>query len=415
MTGPLTISVVIVSRDRPQALRRCLLGVSQLFYRPFEVVVVADAAGLRATGDLPFADRLKTARLDEANISAARNLGIAQAAGELIAFIDDDAVPEPTWLDFLSAPFRDPAVAAAGGFVRGRNGISFQSRARMVDRTGATTPIGIGIGPDGHVIPPAQPGLAVKTEGTNMALRRSVLAGLGGFDPAYRFFLDETDLNLRLAANGLATAIVPRAEVHHGFAASPRRRADRVPVDLTQIGASWAVFLHRHCPSTDRAAAWRRVCRNERQRALRHLVSGALEPRDVRRLMHGLHRGFEAGLARSAAPLPALPDPVAPFRPLHDAPPPPPRIVAGRWSSRHNLAGQAQQAAARGGSVTLFRFSRTAFYHKVRFTPQGYWEQTGGLFGKSERSQPLLHCHRFAERLRYEIRRVGIPRGLHGN
>lgn len=413
MTEPLTISVVIVSRDRPQALHRCLLGVSQLFYRPFEVVVVADAVGLQAIEDLPFANRLKSVRFEDANISAARNLGIGQAAGDVIAFIDDDAVPEPTWLDYLSEPFSEPEMAAVGGFVRGRNGISYQSRARMVDRTGATTQIEVD--PAGFAIPPATPDRAVKTEGTNMALRRSVLAELGGFDPAYRFFLDETDLNLRLAAQGLATAIVPRAEVHHGFAASPRWRADRVPRDLTQIGASWAVFLHRHCPDADRPAAWKRVCHDERRRALRHMISGALEPREVGRLIRGLHRGFEAGLARSTAPLPALPDPIAPFLPLRISPPPPPQIVAGRWSSRRSLARQAQQAAAQGGSVTLFRFSRTAFYHKVRFTPQGYWEQTGGLFGKSERSQPLLRWHRFAERLRDETERVGFPRGLHGN
>ncbi|MCB2152739.1 MAG: glycosyltransferase, partial [Rhodobacteraceae bacterium] len=59
----------------------------------------------------------------------ARNLGLAAAAGEIVAFIDDDAVPEPRWLARLTAPFADPGIAAAGGFVVGRNGISFQWRA----------------------------------------------------------------------------------------------------------------------------------------------------------------------------------------------------------------------------------------------------------------------------------------------
>ena len=77
-----------------------------------------------------------------------------------------------------------------------------------------------------------------------MAVRRDVLAALGGFDPAYHFYLDETDLNMRLAQAGHATALCPRALVHHGFAASTRRRKDRVPADLFDIGASWAVF----CP-----------------------------------------------------------------------------------------------------------------------------------------------------------------------
>lgn len=42
----LTVSVIIVSRERPDALRRCLLGISQLQYRAFEVVVVACPAGI---------------------------------------------------------------------------------------------------------------------------------------------------------------------------------------------------------------------------------------------------------------------------------------------------------------------------------------------------------------------------------
>ena len=119
----LTVSVVIVSRDRPLALRRCLTGVSQLQFTPFEVVVVADPAGLAAARELPFAAHLRLVSFDEPNISAARNLGLTHAAGD-VAFIDDDAVPEPTWLRHLTAPAGQADVAAMGGFVRGRNGIS---------------------------------------------------------------------------------------------------------------------------------------------------------------------------------------------------------------------------------------------------------------------------------------------------
>ena len=105
------VSVVIVSRHRPALLRRCLLGLTQQDLPGFEVVVVADPAGIAAAQGFA----AKTVVYDEPNISAARNLGIAQAAGGIVAFIDDDAVPEPTWLSRLSAPFVDAQVIAATG------------------------------------------------------------------------------------------------------------------------------------------------------------------------------------------------------------------------------------------------------------------------------------------------------------
>lgn len=410
MSAGLTVSVVIVSRDRAQALRRCLLGVSQLRHAPFEVVVVADAAGRAALRGVPFAGHVKQVAFDTANISAARNAGVAAAAGEVIAFIDDDAVPEPTWLGYLAAAFADPSVAAAGGYVRGRNGISFQSQAAMVDGAGREVPLDLA--PDGITLLTARPGRAIKTEGTNMAVRRSVLAELGGFDPRYRFFLDETDLNLRLAERGAVTALVPLAQVHHGFAESPRRRADRAPRDLHEIGASWAVFLARHCPEEQRARVWAEIRARERRRALRHMVAGRLEPRDVTRLLAGLRAGYDDGRGRLPVPLKPLPGPRDPFRPVPVRGDARAVLLAGRVWSRRWLRAAARAELAAGNSVTLFRFSPTALYHRLRFTDDGIWEQAGGLFGKSRRSQPLVRLWSFAGRVRAEAERQRALRGF---
>ena len=89
----LSVSVVVVSRGRPDALKRCLLGIAQLQYPVFEVVIVSDPSGIKAAKSLPFAADLKLVPFDKPNISAARNLGIVEAAGDIVAFIDDDAVP----------------------------------------------------------------------------------------------------------------------------------------------------------------------------------------------------------------------------------------------------------------------------------------------------------------------------------
>ncbi len=400
--------MIVVSRGRPGLLRRCLTGTGQLCHKDFELVVVADAAGVQDVREMGWGDRVKLLRFDAANISAARNAGLAQAAGEIVAFIDDDAVPEPTWLDFLTGPFGDPGVAATGGYVIGRNGISFQWTARGVNRLGAT--VALDAPGDAPFEPDPPPGVVPKTEGTNCAFRRDVLAGLGGFDPTFRYYLDETDVNLRLAAAGARTVIVPDALVHHGYAGSDSRAADRSPRDLTEIGASTAVFLRKHAPEGAQASALSRLKAAQRRRLIRHMVAGGLEPRDVGRLLAGLAAGVQAGLRREIVPLVAVPPATTPFLPFPGVMTGEALHIAGRaWQSRR-LRARAAEAVADGRIVTLFRFSPTALRHRTRFHPGGWWEQTGGLFGPSLRDAPAFRFAGFRARVAKEWARVSPVR-----
>lgn len=405
----LPVSIVIVSRGRPAALMRCLTGVGQLDYAPFEIVVVACPAGADATAARPDANHIKLIRFDEPNISAARNLGIVAASGEITAFIDDDAVPEPLWLRHLIGPFDDPQVACTGGYVIGRNGISFQWTSRSVDKTGDAHPLALT--GDAPATPTPPQGQAIKTEGTNMAMRRDVLSALGGFDPAFRFYLDETDLNLRLTAAGHRTALVPMAQVHHGYAESTRRARDRSPRDLTEIGASQMVFLRKHCPETDRDAAWRTFADGQRARLLRFMQSGQLDPSDVARLMRGLRRGAQDGTSRKFGATPALPPPDQRFLPYPGRPDAPRVCLAGRpWQAARQRV-KAAQAVRDGAIVSLFLFSPTVRRHRVSFTSDGVWEQSGGLFGQSDRDSPAIRLQLFSSRLSSEIMRVRKQRG----
>ena len=408
MSDP-TVSVVIVSRDRPAALVRCLTGVAQLQYPSFEVVIVADPGGIAAAEAWDDGSAIKCVSFDEPNISAARNLGLAHAAGDIVAFIDDDAVPEPQWLRYLVAPAVRADVAAMGGFVRGRNGISFQYKSRTLDTQGMAQPLEVNPFHATVLVPPK--GRGIKTEGTNMAFRREVLVELGGFDPAYHYFLDETDLNMRLGRAGYATAIVPLAEVHHGFAPSAIRRADRVPRDLFEIGASWAVFQRKHISKDARAAQWAALRQSERRRLILHMTAGRLEPRDVRRLMRRLDAGHAEGQTRSFGSAGLARHAVVPFR----------RFAAARRASRftavRGLRGkealaQATRRAAHGTIETVLVLSRTALFHSVFFNTDGIWVQRGGIFGRSDRAAPLFRLSTFARRAERERRRVEKVRGL---
>jgi len=237
------VSVIVVSRGRPSLLPRCLTGIGQLCYPAFEIVVVADTGGIEAVRAMGWQARVKLVAFDTANISQARNAGIAASTGEIIAFIDDDAVPEPTWLAHLAAPFADPDIAATGGFVIGRNGISFQWTARAVNARGEK--IALDHSGDAPFEPSPPEGFVTKTEGTNCAFRRRALAEIGGFDPAFRFYMDETDVNLRLAQAGGRTVLVPLALTAVGGFGS---LATAIPTHFHWLNGSkgglWFLFVY---------------------------------------------------------------------------------------------------------------------------------------------------------------------------
>ena len=398
-----TASVVVVSHGRPASLRLCLLALSQQTFRPFELVIVCDSQSQDVPLSLGWRDGVKLVAFDDLNISAARNLGIAQSAGSVVAFIDDDACAEPTWLGRLVAPFSDPAVAASTGYVRGRNGISFQSRAQKIDRLGETTDLPLE-GLDPVCLPPPRDG-AIKTVGTNCAFRRSALVTLGGFDESFQFFHDETDLNMRLADAGHSTAVVPLAQVHHQVAASPRRRRDRMPLDLSLVGQSQRLFLHKHCPADCANEAWREFSREQRSRLLQHMVNGRCEPGDVDRLLSGL-----LGVERPASTSVDL-TVSQPFLSFELVDPP----LESLWETSHDPSGRLAQKDGDGGVIrTVFRFFRSAHFHQIRFVEPGLWLHTGGIWGKSLRNDQIVTFCGYEERIEREWRLVAaIRNSLH--
>jgi len=403
LTAAPPISVVVASHGRPEHLRRCLTALGYQSYPRFEIVVVADSAGVAALQGHRCLPTTKLHRFDQPHLSKARNLGVAASAGDIVAFLDDDAVPEPTWLEHLARAFDREAATAAVGAVRGRNGISYQSYTPVIDRHGFTRDPGPGTG-----APP--PGFVPKLVGTNMAVRRDVLRDLGGFDEAFGFYLEDADLSLRLAAAGHVPVFVPLAEVQHDFAASARRTTCRRPTSLVEIGRSLAIFLRKH-GEPDQSGPKEEIFRTEeRRRLLRHMVLGSCEPRDVRRLLDGFDQGFEDGQGAEFAlytnvgqppafsRCPGLPDNAE----CH--------LIAGRpWNVRE-LSDRAEGLARAGHVVTLMLFTPSTFYHHRSFDQAGYWVQTGGTLGRSGRTDPLLRVYGFADRVRQEWSDIELRR-----
>lgn len=248
-------------------------------------------------------------------------------------------------------------------------------------------------------------------EGTNMAIRRHALVRAGGFDSAFRFLFDDADMALRLTEDGAATAVVPLAQVHHAFAGSARRKADRTPTDLFEIGRSLAIFLRKH--DGGRAPEGGLIARRdeERRRLVRSMVDGRLMPGDVGRLLGTYDAGACAGLTASFGQHVDL-DAGAQQRPVPKAVPGRPLVLSGPWYETRRLRGAAAAEARKGAVPSLIVLSPTTLYHRVRYDPAGYWEQQGGWFGRSVRSGAVFRPVSLAARVAQEVARVAKVRGI---
>lgn len=162
-------------------------------------------------------------------LSGGRNTGTELATGEVVAYLDDDATAEPTWLEKLTAPFGDPAVVAVGGWAvpawDTERPVWFPEEFLWVvgcSHRGLPTELA----PVRNVI------------GCNMAFRREAILDLGGFEVGLGRTADrplgceETELCIRLtqADAGARIVLEPEARINH-----------RVPAQRT----TWSYYFNR--------------------------------------------------------------------------------------------------------------------------------------------------------------------------
>jgi glycosyltransferase involved in cell wall biosynthesis len=99
------ISVILCTRDRPHALRRCLRALTKLDYPDYEVVVVDNASVGTETAEIVSETPFRYVREERPGLDWARNCGIAESRYGIIAYVDDDAVVDSKWLAAIGAAF----------------------------------------------------------------------------------------------------------------------------------------------------------------------------------------------------------------------------------------------------------------------------------------------------------------------
>ena len=110
------MSVIVCTKDRPDDLRRCLDSLAALRTVPLELIVVDNSSGDPATAEICRGRSVRYVLESGRGSSRARNRGVAEARGEVVAFTDDDCMVDPGWLDGLADVFDDPLVMAVTGY-----------------------------------------------------------------------------------------------------------------------------------------------------------------------------------------------------------------------------------------------------------------------------------------------------------
>jgi GT2 family glycosyltransferase len=117
VSAQLDASVIICTRDRPEALQRCLASLPQQTYPPREIIVVDNASKDQRTRAVAAEAGVIYVREDRPGLDVARNTGARHATSQIVAYTDDDVVLHQGWLERLVAAFEDPRIGAATGLV----------------------------------------------------------------------------------------------------------------------------------------------------------------------------------------------------------------------------------------------------------------------------------------------------------
>ncbi len=199
------ITVAVCTYNGSSTLRECLEGIRHLDYPSYETIVVDDGSTDPSAAIAEEYD-VRVIRTENCGLASARNTALYEAEGEIVAYIDDDATPDPHWLRYLAAAFEEPAFAAVGG-----PNIPPDDEGRIAECV-AHSPGG----PQHVMLSDTE---AEHIPGCNMAFRREALLAVGGFDTQFRVAGDDVDICWQLQEHGWKLGFSPSAVVWH------RRRA----------------------------------------------------------------------------------------------------------------------------------------------------------------------------------------------
>jgi glycosyltransferase involved in cell wall biosynthesis len=293
------VSVVICTYNRLDYLSRCLDYLGYQSNKNFEVVII-DGPSDDGTKKLleKWKPYIKFAENDQRNLSLSRNMGIEMATGDIVAFIDDDAIPFDNWIDNILVEYnsRTLITQALGGPAFFAGTLRFQSEDIGIDRHARAW-----VNIPAHEV--GQNGWFRSCLGTNSTFVREALVALDGFDEQFDYFLDESEVCLRFQLKGYIIGYAPNVLVRHEFAQSHNRRG-RYDYDWKTIAKNTAYYMAVYSGMQGSELRLNLKSRLERERHLPLKV--AFENAEISEQVYidgvkGIADGLEQGLKDAAA------------------------------------------------------------------------------------------------------------------
>ena len=195
------ISVIVCSYNGSATIAETLNALETLDYPSYEVIVVDDGS-TDGVSEIARQHSVRLIRQENRGLSAARNTGLHAATGEIVAYIDDDAYPDPHWLRYLAASFERSDHAGIGG-----PNLPPSGDCEIADC--------IANAPGGPIHVLLTDEIAEHIPGCNMAFRRDRLLAIGGFDERFWVAGDDVDVCWRLQERGWTLGFSPAAVVWH--------------------------------------------------------------------------------------------------------------------------------------------------------------------------------------------------------
>lgn len=217
------VSIIVCTYNRVVYLKKCLDSLQKLNYPNCEIIVVNGPSTDETDEVLSDYCDIKVLKQPKLNgLSVARNIGIEASSGEIIAFIDDDAVADANWLTCLVEEYKDETIGGVGGLVYGSEMTHIQFDNGVIDKCAIPTAIrNNNVSSKKNEFPILM--------GTNCSFRKDVLLSLGGFDAYFKYYHDESDLCVRILKKGFKIIYSRHAFVVHDMAEGHNRKS---PYDL---------------------------------------------------------------------------------------------------------------------------------------------------------------------------------------